>query len=70
MADAVSLHYPTSTRDYDRRVRSLHECFGGDLPVYVSEDGSNLGNEAAQAAQIARKITLAMRERAAGWVLL
>jgi hypothetical protein len=70
VADAVSLHYPTSTADYERRVRLLHECFGSDLPVYVSEDGSNLGSEAAQAAQIARKITLAMRERAAGWILL
>jgi hypothetical protein len=70
VADAVSLHYPRSAADFDLRVQLLHRCFGNGLPVYVTEDGSNLRDEAAQAVQTAAKIALAERERAAAWVLL
>src|ERR1700759_3787218 len=40
VADAVSLHSPASLDDYDRRTALLHRCFGAELPVYVTEDGS------------------------------
>jgi hypothetical protein len=70
VADAVSLHYPRSAADYDLRVGLLHRCFGAGLPVYVTEDGSNLRDEAAQAAQTATKIELAESKQAAAWVLL
>jgi hypothetical protein len=70
VADAVSLHYPRSASDFDLRAQLLHRCFGAELPVWVTEDGSNLRDEAAQATQTAAKITLAAREHVAAWVLL
>jgi hypothetical protein len=70
VADAVSLHYPASARDFEHRVGLLRRCFGPDLAVYVTEDGSTLGGERAQAADVARKIDLAVSEHAVAWILL
>jgi len=70
VADAVSLHYPAGARDFEHRVNLLRRCFGADLPVYVSEDGSVRSDERAQAADIERKIDLASRKNAAAWILL
>jgi hypothetical protein len=70
VADAVSLHYPGSARDFEQRVRLLRRCFGAGLPVDVTEDGSTLADGRAQAAQVAGKIALAAREHATMWVLL
>jgi hypothetical protein len=70
VADAVSLHYPASVRDFQHRARLLRRCFGAGLPVYVTEDGSTLAGERAQAAQLAEKIDVASREHAAMWILL
>jgi hypothetical protein len=70
LADAVSLHYPASARDFEHRVRLLRRCFGAGLPVDVTEDGSTLGGERAEAAQVAAEIDLAAREHAAMWILL
>jgi hypothetical protein len=70
VADAVSLHYPASARDFDHRVRLLRRCFGAGLPVDVTEDGSTLDDARAQAAQVAGEIDLAAQEHAATWILL
>ncbi len=70
VADAVSLHYPASAGDFRHRVRLLRRCFGARLPVDVTEDGSTLDDERAQAGEVARKIDLAASEHAAMWVLL
>lgn len=70
VADAVSIHYPASARDFEHRVALLRRCFGADLPVYVTEDGSTLGGARAQAADVAQKIDLAAKERAVAWILL
>jgi hypothetical protein len=70
VADAVSLHYPASARDFEHRAGLLRRCFGADLPVYVTEDGSALADERAQAQDVARKIDLASRKNAVVWILL
>jgi hypothetical protein len=70
VADAVSLHYPGSAWDFQRRAALLRRCFGAGLPVFVTEDGSRLDDGRAQAAQLAERIALAEREHAAMWILL
>ena len=68
-ADALSFHYPSSAKDYLRRAKILRRAFG-NLPIWITEDGSNLPNPIDRANDTRRKIMLANEMGAKALVIL
>jgi len=68
-ADALSLHYPYSKQNYNHNINLEQKAYG-KLPIWVTEDGSNLNSPQIQAADTQNKITLARAEGAVAWINL